>query len=92
MDKDKAIAVPFGDHPIDAESYAAPLLKGTLKIYTEITPFSGQFSGRLTKITLAVVHDVAEWEARIDLESFKDSNMHNVRNILGIWIPNAITL
>lgn len=92
MDKDKAIAVPFGDHPIDAESYAESLLTGTLKIYTEITPFSGQFSGRLTKITLAVAKDVTEFEARLDLQSFRASNMHNVTNIHGVWIPNAITL
>lgn len=91
MDKDKAIAIPFGDHPIDGANSSFPM-KGTLRIYTEITPFSGQFSGRLTKITLAVVHDVAEWEARLDLQSFRASNMHNVTNIHGVWIPDAITL
>lgn len=87
MDKDKAIAVPFGDHPIDGANSSFPM-KGTLRIYTEITPFSG----RLTKITLAVVHDITEWEARIALEAFKVSNMHNVTNIHGVWIPDAVTL
>lgn len=92
MDKDKAIAVPFGDHPIDAESYTESLLTGTLKIYTQITPFSGQFSGRKSKVCLAIVRDVTEWKARLDLQSFRASNMHNVTNIHGVWIPDAITL
>lgn len=59
---------------------------GTLRIFTRLHGFRGR------RVTLARDTNVTEGSARFILQEFREMNGLNIKDVQGVWQPNAVKL